>query len=85
LIGWPRLIALMTIEPARLCNLDRRGLGKLAAGGPADVTVIDPDHAWTISAADIKGKSSNTPFMERRVTGRAAWVIVGGRVVKSGA
>jgi dihydroorotase len=37
-IGWPRLIALLTLEPARLCNLDRGGLGQLRVGGPADLT-----------------------------------------------
>src|SRR5690606_10467400 len=45
-IDWPHLIALMTINPAKLCGLDQRGLGALAIGGPADVTLIDPDAPW---------------------------------------
>jgi dihydroorotase len=32
LIEWPRLIALMTIEPARLCGLDQQGLGHVEGG-----------------------------------------------------
>jgi dihydroorotase len=78
LIGWPRLVALMTIEPARLCGLDRMGLGKLAVGGPGDVTVIDPDAEWTIRAAELPGLSKNTPFDGRRVRGRAVATIVSG-------
>lgn len=81
LIDWPKLIELMTIQPARLCNLDRCGLGRLAEGLGADVTIIDPDLAWTISPSDIKSMSRNTPFMGRKVRTRAVAVIVGGRIV----
>jgi dihydroorotase len=80
LIDWPRLIAMMTIEPARLCGLERQGLGMLKVGGPADVTVIDPDTAWTIRAAESKSRSRNTPFDGRRVRARAVATIVGGEV-----
>ena len=81
LLDWPRLIAMMTIEPARLCNLDRCGLGRLEENGPADVTVIDPDAAWTITPGCLRSKSRNTPFMGRAVRGRAVATIVNGRVV----
>lgn len=78
LISWPRLIALLTLEPARLCNLDARGLGSLSVGGPADLTLIDPALTWTITARDLAGRSTNTPFLGRAVTGRAVTTIVGG-------
>lgn len=80
MIPWPRLIELMTLAPARLCNLDASGLGSLWVGGPADVTIIDPDLVWTISTNDLKGKSSNTPFLGRSVKGRAVMTIVAGNV-----
>ena len=79
-IEWPRLIALMTIEPARLCGLDAQGLGKLKVGGPADVTVIDPEREWTVTEADLAGKSRNTPLLGRHLRGRAAATVVGGEV-----
>ena len=81
-IGWPRLIAMMTVEPAGLCNLDREplGLGRLAIGGVADVTVIDPLRRWTIRGAEFAGKSRNTPFEGWEVTGRAVLAVVGGVV-----
>jgi dihydroorotase len=80
-VSWKRLIAMMTIEPARLCNLDACGLGMLKVGGPADVTVIDPESSWTIRAADLTSRSKNTPFDGRKVKGRIAATIVGGRVM----
>lgn len=80
LIDWPRLIALMTIEPARLCNLDVCGIGTLKVGGPADVTVINPTLAWTIARTDLAGKCANTPFLGRNVKGRSVFTIVAGRI-----
>ncbi|MCA9288794.1 MAG: amidohydrolase family protein, partial [Phycisphaerales bacterium] len=79
-IDWVRLVQLMSIEPARLCGLDAQGLGTLGVGGPADVTLIDPDLAWTVDAADLVGKSRNTPFLGRRVKGRSVMTIVAGQI-----
>jgi len=82
-IDWPRLIELLTINPARLCNLDgpALNLGSLSIGAPADITIIDPDAAWTIRAAEFPGKSRNTPFEGWDVRGRAVMTIVGGRIM----
>ncbi len=77
-IDWPRLIAMMTIEPARLCGLE--GLGRLRPGGAADITLIDPDLEWTLTRDELAGRSANTPFLGRRLRGRALATIVGGQV-----
>lgn len=80
-IDWPRLIALMTIEPARLCGLDGCGLGTLTVHGPADVTVIDPAMPWTIDAESFVSLSRNCPFDGWPVTGRASHVFVRGELL----
>jgi len=80
IIDWMKLAALLTINPARLCGLDALGLGQLTIGGPADVTIIDPDLEWTICASDLAGTSTNTPFLGRKVRGRAIATIVAGEV-----
>lgn len=90
LIDWPKLIELVTINPAKLCNLDRsrrggEGLGELFVGGPADVTVYDPAASWTVSESTLAGKSANTPFMGWKLTGRARLTIVDGRRTDSSA
>ena len=77
-IKWPRLIALLTTEPAALCGLNQAGLGRLAIGGPADITLIDPDCDWTLAASDLKGNCTNTPYIGRKLKGRAVSTIVGG-------
>ncbi|MEM9347068.1 MAG: dihydroorotase [Planctomycetota bacterium] len=77
-IDWPRLIAMTSTNHAQLCGL--KGKGQLAVGSDADVTVIDPEHAWTIEADQFAGKSSNCPFDGWHVKGRAIVTIVGGEV-----
>jgi dihydroorotase len=83
-IDWQRLIAMMTIEPARLCGFDRRpgleSLGTLRVGGLADVTVIDPGAEWTIRVEHFASRSRNCPFDGWTVRGRATHTIVGGVV-----
>ncbi|MFO0830023.1 MAG: dihydroorotase [Phycisphaerales bacterium] len=79
-IGWPHMIAMMTIAPARLCTLDRRinGIGELKIGGVGDVTIIDPHLTWTIDADEFASKSRNCPFHGWTIRGRATHTIVGG-------
>lgn len=77
-ISWPRLIALMTVEPARLCGLDALGLGSIRKGNAADVTLIDPKAKWTLDPTAMVGKSKNTPFGGRPLTGRAVATFIGG-------
>lgn len=77
-IDLPKLIELMTINPAKLCNLDQQGLGKLAVGGPADITLIDPNTTWTLGLEDLVGKSTNTPFLGWEMAIRPIMTIMGG-------
>lgn len=80
-IDWPAMIAMMTVNPARLCPLP--GKGELSVGADADVTIIDPKEAWTIDANAFKSKSRNCPFHGWSVTGRAVATIVGGDIKMS--
>ncbi len=77
-INWPAMVAMMTMNPARLCDL--RGKGELAPGADADVTVIDPRLKWTIDAETFASKGRNCPFHGWSVTGRPIATIVGGHI-----
>jgi dihydroorotase len=77
-IDLPRLIALLTIEPARLLRLDR---GTLTPGAIADVTLIDPNLEWTVDTAAFQSRSTNTPFNGWELKGRAVRTIVAGKTV----
>jgi dihydroorotase len=78
IIGWPRLIELLSASPARVLGLPG---GTLADGAPADITVIAPDAPLTVRAAELVSKSKNTPFDGWTLTGAAAATVVGGRPV----
>jgi dihydroorotase len=75
-IDLPRLIELLTINPARLLGLDR---GTLTTGAVADVTLIDPDLEWTVDVSKSESRSRNSPFHDWEIKGRAVRTIVGGR------
>jgi dihydroorotase len=85
-LTWMGLIEKMTINPARIMNLQRKrpGIGTLAIGTQADVTIIDPQAKWTVERAGFRSKSRNTPFEGWELVGRARATVVGGRVVFGG-
>jgi len=82
LIGLPRLVELMSVNPARILRVPG---GSLAAGAVADITVLAPDLEVTIDRAALKSKSKNTPYDGWTFTGGVAATIVGGRVVYANA
>ena len=72
------MLAMMTINGAKLCRLEGKGTLDPASGGHADVTIIDPRESWTIDVNDFASRSRNCPFHDWKVTGRAIATIVGG-------
>jgi len=76
-LGWPDALAKMTCNPARILHLEK---GTLQVGADADVTIIDPAVRWTVDPGQFRSKSTNTPFADWELTGRAEVVIVGGRI-----
>ena len=77
-IDLPRLLALFTINPARLLGLKS---GTLSLGAAGDITLIDPEREWTVDAAGFASASRNTPFDGWKLKGRAVRTIVGGKTV----
>jgi dihydroorotase len=77
-VGLPRAVELLTSGPARAFAL---GAGALAAAGPADLTVVDPDRAWKAAPGGLASKSKNSPFLGWDLTGKAILTICGGRAV----
>jgi dihydroorotase len=77
-IALPRLVELMAVNPARILRVAG---GSLVEGAPADITVIAPDMAVTVSADRMRSLSRNTPFDGWQLRGGVAATLVGGRVV----
>lgn len=77
IIDWPQLVRAMSTRPAELLRVPG---GSLRVGDAADVTVIDPEAAWTIDSTRFRSRSRNTPFDGWDVRGRAVMTVMDGRV-----
>jgi dihydroorotase len=73
------LVSRLSRDPARLLNLPG---GSLAAGAPADITILDPERKATVDPVKFRSKSRNTPFGGWTLTGGPWLTIVGGKVVR---
>lgn len=67
----------MSFAPARLLKIDA---GYIAEGGPADITIIDPDCEIIVDASKFVSKGKNSPFDGMKLWGRAIYTIVEGRI-----
>ena len=78
LIRLPRLVELLSTNPARILNVAG---GALTEGALADITVLAPDLPVTVDPSKFRSKSRNTPFGGWQLKGGVAATIVGGRTV----
>ena len=78
LIRLPRLVELMSVNPARILRVPG---GSLAEGAPADITILAPDLKVRVDARALRSRSKNTPFDGWELRGGVAATIVGGRTV----
>jgi dihydroorotase len=77
-MGLLDILRRLTIAPARILGL---GVGRLAAGAPADFVVFDPAARYRIETDRFRSKSKNAPFDGRPVQGRVELTVVDGRTI----
>jgi dihydroorotase len=71
-------LARVTSDPARVLGVRT---GTLAPGAPADVVLFDPEAEALLSAATLKSRGKNTPFIGYALAGRVRATLVAGVVV----
>jgi allantoinase len=74
------LSALLAATPARRFGL-APGKGALAVGADADVALVDPSSAWTVSRDELLDRHRLSPFVGRALRGRVVRTILRGRTV----
>jgi dihydroorotase len=72
------VLARLTCGPASILQLEQ---GRLAAGAPADLALIDPDAPVKVDPAAFRSHTKNSPFKGRLLMGRVLRTIVGGKTV----
>jgi dihydroorotase len=78
LIKLPRLVELMSANPARILRVTG---GSLSEGAPADITILAPELRVRVQASKLRSRSKNTPFDGWELRGGVAATVVGGRTV----
>jgi dihydroorotase len=77
-IALPRLMAMLSANPAAILDLDG---GSLDDGAAADLMIFDPDAPWVIDGDKFAGQAGNTPFDKLPTQGRVLKTIKGGRAL----
>jgi dihydroorotase len=78
LLDWRGVARVMSENPARIGGLAGHGRA-IAAGEPANLTLVDPDATWTVHAADMVSLSRNTPFDGMELSARVVGTFLRGR------
>ncbi|CAK7008278.1 MAG: Dihydroorotase [Paraeggerthella hongkongensis] len=74
-IDYAKLVEVMAVNPRAILRVEPV---KIEAGSTADLTVIDPEAAWTVEVDGFVSKAKNSGFIGAELKGRATDVYVGG-------
>ena len=71
----------------RFCQGPRKVLGlpvpHISEDAEAEITLFDPEVDWTFTAADIRSRSQNTPFIGQHFVGRPLGIVARGKAILS--
>jgi len=77
LIGWEDVARVMSSAPARIGRLDGAGTD-LVVGAPASLTLYDPSPTRVFTREDLRGRSTNSPYVGRELPGAVHWTFFRG-------
>jgi dihydroorotase len=73
-----RLVEAMASAPGRW--VEGRAYG-ISLGAPADLALVDLSEEWMVRGDALVSRSSNSPYLGRRLKGRVVGTVVGGELV----
>ncbi|BBJ27330.1 dihydroorotase [Athalassotoga saccharophila] len=73
-----KLLKKVSSDPAKIYGLE---VGRIKEGLPANFVIFDPEGEWHVSKETLMSRSSNTPFLGKRLKGRVISTFVEGRQV----
>jgi dihydroorotase len=77
-VSLSRLVKAMASAPGRWI---RGGIYGISPGASADLVLVDLSEEWTVRADALVSRSSNSPYLGRRLKGRVVGTVVGGELV----
>ncbi len=75
-----RAVGMLSVNPRKILHLDPI---RFREGEIANFTVIDPDLEWTVAKENLHSRSLNTPFIGRRLKGKATGICHRGRFIEN--
>ena len=75
-IGLSTLIEKISINPRKILKIDKVTIKE---SENANITLFDPDLEWEFTRDDIKSKSHNTPFIGKKLKGKALAILNNGQ------
>ncbi len=78
LLDWAGVADRMSIRPARIGRLSGQGR-EIAAGMPANLTLVDPSARRVVDAGSLASKSRNTPYVGRELPVRVVHTLLRGK------
>ena len=87
LMSWAQLAHQMSVQPARIGQVDHMHGRPLQVGEPANLVLIDPQKRWTVQPEALASLSRNTPYVGREMPAsvrgtmlRGEWTVVDGEL-----
>ena len=79
-----RALAAITTSPVAVLGASlgeqQAQLGRLQAGGVADLCIVDPDAEWTVTPQALVSQGKSTPFGSYELPGRVNCTVVNGEI-----
>ena len=71
-IGIEQIVEKIAVNPRQILNLE---VPVIKEGAKANLTIFDPEKEWVVQEQDLRSKSRNTPFINRKLTGKVIGII----------
>ncbi len=78
------VVAALSWKPAEIAGLGHLHGRPVAAGEPANLTVVDPSENWEVEPSALASRSRNTPYVGVPLRGRVRHTMLFGDVVVDG-
>ena len=76
-VEWDVLMEKITVNPRRLLGLE---IPRIESEAKANLTLFDPNRIWTFDEKANFSKSRNSPWLNKKITGKTIAVFNNGRV-----
>ena len=75
-----QLLEKLVVKPREILNLE---IPEIAEGKKANLTFFNTDEKWTFTPKEVRSKSRNSPYLNKKMTGRAVAIFNNNRLIKN--